>query len=138
MTVICFKHNERQQKQLSQRSEDSRISIQSIHYEVKSGSKGSLGKLVLPSMWFRSRIVFANCHSNQTAEAKLKTTQRSRKHATSNVLNIQYRRSCQEQTTCAITTPLLCAYQYLKTSSGDAMIIDTRVRLEVDTCQHPC
>ncbi|CAL6066425.1 Hypothetical_protein [Hexamita inflata] len=127
MTVICFKHNERQQKQLSQRSEDSRISIQSIHYEVKSGSKGSLGKLVLPSMWFRSRIVFANCHSNQTAEAKLKTTQRSRKHATSNVLNIQF-----------VALPLLCAYQYLKTSSGDAMIIDTRVRLEVDTCQHPC
>ncbi|CAL6086500.1 Hypothetical_protein [Hexamita inflata] len=115
MTIKCFKHNERQQKQWSQRSEDNRISIQSIHYEIESGSNGSFGKLVLPSMQFRSRIVFANCHRNQTAEAKLKTTQRSRKNATSNAHNIH---------------SLLCAYQYLKTSSGDAMIIETRLRLE--------
>ncbi|CAL6067796.1 Hypothetical_protein [Hexamita inflata] len=72
MTVICFKHNERQQKQLSQRSEDSRISIQSIHYEVKSGSKGSLGKLVLPSMWSRSRIVFAKLPQQPNGRSKTK------------------------------------------------------------------
>ncbi|CAL6086498.1 Hypothetical_protein [Hexamita inflata] len=119
MTIKCFKHNERQQKQWSQRSEDNRISIQSIHYEIESGSNGSFGKLVLPSMQFRSRIVFANCHRNQTAEAKLKTTQRSRKNATSNAHNIH-----------SLLCERLPIFEDLFWRRVCAMIIETRLRLE--------